>query len=71
MADFCTKCAKEMGFLEPDINVEEIFENLEDGYSQSGFICERCGLIMIAKIEGELQVMRIKDDETHSEYEQY
>ena len=52
--------------------VEEIFENLEEGYSQSGFICEGCGLILIANLEGEMKVMRIKDDdEEHSEYENY
>jgi len=34
---------------DPDINVQEIFENLEEGYMTAGFICEGCGIQGIAK----------------------
>ena len=51
MADFCNKCAEEMGFPEPDINVYAIWESLEPGYYESGHICEGCGFIGIATID--------------------
>lgn len=53
MADFCTKCHGEHGFPgNPDINVEEIFNALEEGYMSTGFICEGCGIVAVAKQNG-------------------
>jgi len=51
MADFCTKCHIEHGFPgKPDIDVEAIFESLEEGYMINvGSICEGCGIISVAK----------------------
>ena len=67
MADFCTKCTKEM-FGEqasPDIDVEKEFEDLQPGYVSSGYICEGCGLVAISKTEnGEMKVMRIKPEDS-------
>jgi hypothetical protein len=58
MADFCNKCAEEMGFSEPDINVYAIWESLEPGYYESGHICEGCGFIGIARgLEHEVFVL--------------
>lgn len=67
MADFCTKCAQEnFGEVKPEINVQEIFENLEPGYVSSGFLCEGCGLSVISKDEeGNLKVMRVPLDDEH------
>lgn len=50
MADFCTKCHHEHGFPgNPDINIENIFESLEEGYMMSVGICEGCGIVAVAK----------------------
>ena len=61
MADFCNKCVQEL-FDEdttPEIDVYEIFENLEPGYAEFGHICEGCGIIAVAKSEeGNLIVLR-------------
>jgi hypothetical protein len=44
------------------IDVEKIFENLQEGETESGFYCESCGLIAITRNDNNLQVMRSKDD---------
>lgn len=65
MSEFCTKCTLTMfgEQCQPDIDVKKEFEQLQEGFCTSGFICEGCGLISIAKIEGKLKVMRIKPDD--------
>ena len=58
MADFCNKCAEEMGFPEPDIEVYTIWESLEPGFYQSGYICEGCGFLGISHgLNGEVFVL--------------
>ena len=61
MADFCTKCAKEMFGHDspPDINVHTEFESLKENECVSGFLCEGCGLRAIANIDGKLMVLRM------------
>jgi hypothetical protein len=44
MASFCNHCASDMGFPEPDIDVYEILNNLETGYSVQFWFCEGCGV---------------------------
>ena len=66
MAEFCTKCATKLFGEEakPEIDVMEIFNNLQPGFSSSGWICEGCGLVTIGKTEdGELQVIRLKPED--------
>ena len=59
MADFCTKCSHKIDpEKKPDIDVENIFENLQEGYVESGFICEGCGLVVISRQDGKLKVIR-------------
>ena len=60
MADFCTKCHREHGFPgNPDINTAEIFESLEEGYMiEIGSICEGCGMVAVAKNNGQCIVAR-------------
>jgi len=55
MADFCTKCHHGKGFPgNPDIDIEKIFESLKEGYMlEADSICEGCGLVAIAKENGE------------------
>jgi hypothetical protein len=59
----------------PDINVQTEFESLNPGYCSSGWICEGCGLVMIAKTEeGEMKVMRLKPEDSEnraSDWEDY
>lgn len=56
MADFCTKCASELGF-DIDIDVEEIFNKCERGKWVHPFLCEECGLYGVGKtITGELEI---------------
>lgn len=79
MADFCTKCSLEMFGEEiaPDIDVQKEFETLDPGMCMSGYLCEGCGLVAIAKTEdGNLQVARItfdenSDDQGKSAWEEY
>jgi len=65
MAEFCTKCNNEMFGSEivADINVSKLFEDLDEGYMKDGFICEGCGLVMIAKIGNHLLVGKVKYSE--------
>jgi len=48
--------------------VYEIFKELEEGFVESGFICETCGLVAISNQNGELKVIRVSED-THSQAE--
>ena len=73
MADFCNKCAEELGFGIPDIDVYEIHESLEPGFFES-CLCEGCGMLGVAKSEhGELFVIHDDDEgnSTFSDYENY
>ena len=65
MAEFCTKCSKEMfgNIKKADIDIPEIFDRLEEGYMEDGFICEGCGMVMIAKMGKQLLVGKVKYDE--------
>lgn len=71
MSEFCTKCVVKIGDVntKSEIDVFRIFENLEEGFVESGFICEGCGLIAISKIEGKLKVMKSNDE--NSNWEDY
>jgi hypothetical protein len=76
MADFCNKCAEEhFGEVDPDIDVMKIYEELEPGFSSSGYLCEGCGLIAVARMEDNtLKVMRIpldENEETLVKWEEY
>lgn len=74
MADFCTKCAKEHFGEEvaPDIDVFKEFESLDPGMCSSGFICEGCGLVVIAKTEeNQLKVIRATDDDQINTWQDY
>lgn len=63
MADFCNKCSKIMfGDVGPDIDVQKIFDDLEDGYMMDGLICEGCTLTAIAKDGGKLKVAYLNKD---------
>jgi len=73
MSEFCTKCAKSnLGEKAiPEIDVEKIFESLDPGFVDSGFICESCGLVAVSKTEsGELKVMRVQEEKP-SFWEEY
>lgn len=76
MAEFCSKCALEMFGVQckPDIDVNKIFEELQEGFVESGFLCEGCGLVAISKMDGKLKVMRVSKDENepkNTEWEDY
>lgn len=59
MSDFCSKCHLDHGFPgEPEIRVEEMFNALEEGYMTSGFICEGCGMVAVAKQNNNCLVAR-------------
>jgi len=62
MADFCTKCAKELFDEEPDIDIEKIFENLEPNHVIEGFLCEECGLYAIEKDESGKMILHFDSD---------
>jgi hypothetical protein len=65
MAEFCNKCSNEMfgNDVKADINVPEIFEKLEEGYMEDGFICEGCGMVLIAKIGNQMIVGKVSYSE--------
>lgn len=47
MADFCSRCYKEMGFEAPDIDLIEESKVLEPDHFIGPFLCEGCGNIFI------------------------
>lgn len=54
MADFCNTCSAEM-FPEgtkPDIDLEALFKDLEDGEMYNGLLCEGCGIRAIGMFNG-------------------
>ncbi len=55
MADFCNICASNMGIQE-DFNIEEIFEELTEGYYMS-VLCEKCSLSIIRKKDGKMLLL--------------
>jgi hypothetical protein len=63
MADFCTKCTHELfgDEIKPEIDVALEYSGLEDGCCIIGYLCEGCALRAIAKIGGELKVLRGDD----------
>ena len=65
MADFCNKCAKELDWGKPEIDVYKIFEKLKDNSYSAPYLCEGCGLFAIAKINGKLRVKRHKSTSRH------
>lgn len=70
MADFCNKCAEEMGFPEPDIDVYKIWESLEPGYYQSE-ICEGCGFLGILRSEDNQILVILDSGDGKVEYKKY
>lgn len=58
MADFCTRCHKEMGFRgDPDIDLVKESQTLELGhYTSPAFLCEGCGHITLFNIDGVIRV---------------
>jgi hypothetical protein len=51
MAEFCNKCAEEMGFPSADIDIYAIAENnLKEG-EYMPTLCEGCGMVAIGKGE--------------------
>jgi len=74
MADFCNKCAEEMGFQQPDIYVYKIWESLEPGYYEGGHICEGCGFLGVARgMNDEIFVLHDigEDNLNFTDYESY
>ena len=49
MADFCTSCARELGFKEPDLDIQAIADDAGNGYMYDALCCEGCGLIGVGK----------------------
>jgi hypothetical protein len=70
MAEFCTKCAKQLFGDQaiPEIDVMKEFNEMDPGMCSSGWVCEGCGLTDIGKTEeGELKVIRIPLDEDETD----
>ena len=70
MAEFCTKCAKQLFGDQaiPEIDVMKEFNEMDPGMCSSGWICDSCGLTIIGKTEeGELKVIRIPLDEDETD----
>jgi hypothetical protein len=61
MAEFCEKCADELGFPRPDFNTDEIFGSLMDEHYLP-VICEGCALLGIGRV-GEKKIL------IHSQYD--
>jgi len=47
MAEFCNRCAKDMG-IKKDIDIYKIHHTLKEGYMQS-VLCEGCEIIAVSK----------------------
>ena len=59
MADFCTKCAPEMGF-DADIDIDAVAANLKPGTYQP-CLCEGCVLLAIGKTDGGETILAVPD----------
>jgi hypothetical protein len=68
MADFCTKCAPEMGF-DADINIEAIAAKLKPGTYQP-CLCEGCVLMAIGKTDEGVTILAVPDGAYHQESEE-
>lgn len=71
---YCTKCSEKLFGKErkPDIDVFKMFENLDPGFIESGFMCDECGLMMIKKTEdGEMKVMKNSNEKKLLDWENY
>lgn len=71
MADFCTNCARDMGFTEngkqPDIDIQLIADGLTPGF-YTAVLCEGCAMIGIYKnLEGGIEIM--EDDGSHAPWD--
>jgi len=62
MADFCTRCAKELfGYDKPrfiDIDLEEESKSIADGNYAGPYLCEGCGYIYIYNVLGNIRIER-------------
>lgn len=65
MADFCNVCCNEMfpDSMNPDIDIERLFNELEDGEFHSPFLCEGCTIIAIGKFNGKKKAMFLYEKE--------
>lgn len=57
MADFCTRCAKELGF-KPDIDLAEIGATLQVDHYIGPYLCEGCGYLYVANEKGDIKIQR-------------
>lgn len=73
MADFCTKCHYEHGFPgTPVIDIEKIFASLKEGYMiEVDSICEGCGLVALAKDNGECIALAKESTDNDSVWKPY
>lgn len=60
MADFCQKCADELGFP-PDLTIKEL--DIPVGH-ESQELCEGCGIIFVMNIKGKEIIQRLGMEET-------
>lgn len=67
MADFCTNCARDMGFPEPDIDIAAIASELIPATYQA-VLCEGCGMRGVA-MSAEQKILIIETDGTRTEWD--
>lgn len=58
MADFCTRCSKDMFSpdTKPDIDLIEEAKDIQEGFEKGPFLCEGCGFIHLINIGGVIRV---------------
>lgn len=57
MAEFCSDCAKRLGFKNFDIDIIEIGNKLKEGYCED-VLCEGCPISAIGKFKGEIIILK-------------
>ncbi len=64
MAEFCNKCAQEMGFAEPEIDVYAIAENELSPGMYMPVLCEGCSMVAVGVGEDERTMLAYPTGET-------
>ncbi|CAB4185722.1 hypothetical protein UFOVP1492_4 [uncultured Caudovirales phage] len=67
MADFCTNCARVMGFPEPDIDIAAIAVDLIPA-TYLPVLCEGCGMCGVA-LSAEQNILIIEVDGSRTEWD--
>lgn len=53
MSEFCSMCYAKHGFDRPDVDLNQLFDELPEGH-MSQFTCEGCSVVAVGKVGGKM-----------------